>query len=103
MYIVLLKFGQNRANASQWMTDHNLWLADGFTAGAFLLAGSLDDAQGGVVIARDMDQADLLDRINRDPFVVHGVVVAEVQGFKPSRLTEGLRAILEQSPKSSAT
>jgi uncharacterized protein YciI len=98
VYIVFLKFAQNRARAGELMAEHNQWLADGFASGAFVVAGSLDNAQGGVLIARDMDQAVLLERVRQDPFVVHGVVAAEVHGFKPSRLADGLASVLQQSP-----
>lgn len=95
MYIVFLRFGQNRAQAGQWMAEHNKWLADGFASGDFVIAGSLENSQGGVLIARDMDQAALLERVRQDPFVMHGVVAAEVHGFKPSRLAEGLGAFAQ--------
>lgn len=95
MYIVFLRFGQNRALAGQWMAEHNSWLAEGFASGDFFLAGSLESSQGGVLIARDMDRESLLERVNQDPFVEHGVVTAEVHGFKPSRLADGLGAALE--------
>ncbi len=99
MYIVFLRFSHQRAQAGQWMVQHQQWLADGFTAGVFLMAGSLDEAQGGVVIAAGVDPAALQDRVNQDPFVKHGVVKAEIQGFKPSRLAEGLDAVLAASAR----
>lgn len=102
MYIVFLRFSQNRAQAGQWMAEHNKWLAEGFACGAFVLAGSLEQGQGGVLIARDMDQASLLERVRLDPFVVHGVVTAEVHGLKPSRLADGLAAILDAAPTGTA-
>ena len=94
MYIVFLRFAQNRAQAGQWMVEHNKWLADGFASGGFLIAGSLENSQGGILIARDMDQAALLERVRQDPFVMHGVVAAEIHGFKPSRLPEGLETLV---------
>ena len=94
MHIVFLRFGQNRAEAGKWMAEHNQWVADGFASGDFVIAGSLENSQGGVLIARDMDQAALLERVRQDPFVKHGVVAAEIHGFKPSRLAEGLGALV---------
>lgn len=94
MYIVFLRFSQNRAQAGQWMAEHNKWLADGFAAGDFAIAGSLENSQGGVLIARDMEQSALLEKVGQDPFVLHGVVAAEVHRFKPSRLADGLGALV---------
>ncbi len=94
MFIVFLRFSHQRAQAGQWMAQHQQWLDEGFAAGAFLMAGSLDEGRGGVIIAADLDAAALRERINQDPFVKHGVVEAEIQGFKPSRLAEGMDAVL---------
>ena len=41
MFIVLLKFSSNKANAAQWMEGHKAWLQRGFDDGVFMLAGSL--------------------------------------------------------------
>lgn len=98
MFIIFLKFGENRAQAGQWMAEHNKWLGEGFAAGDFVLAGSLENSQGGVLIARDVGKDALLQRLGQDPFVLQGIVAAEVHAFKPSRLAEGLSAILSSSP-----
>lgn len=102
MFIIFLKFGVNRAQAGQWMAEHNKWLSDGFAAGDFALAGSLENSQGGVLIARDIGKDALLQRVGQDPFVLHGVVVAEVHAFTPSRLAEGLSEILSSNPAAMA-
>lgn len=94
MYIVFLRFSHNRAQAGQWMAEHNKWLAEGFESGGFIIAGSLENSQGGVLITRDMDQSALLEKVRQDPFVVHAVVAAEIHGFKPSRLAEGLGSLV---------
>ena len=41
MFIVLLKFSDNKAKAGQFMDSHKAWLKRGFDDGVFLLAGSL--------------------------------------------------------------
>ena len=41
MFIVLLRFSQNKAQAAAFMDGHNEWLRQGFADGVFLLAGSL--------------------------------------------------------------
>lgn len=94
MYIVFLRFAQNRGQAGQWMAEHNKWLADGIASGDFVITGSLESSQGGILIVRDMDQSSLLEKVGQDPFVSHGVVAPEVHKFKPSRLAEGLSALV---------
>lgn len=56
MFIVLLKFADQRSRAAEWMQAHKAWLQKGFDDGVFLASGSLAD----------------------DPFVKHAVVHAEV-------------------------
>lgn len=102
MYIVFLKFGPNRGQASQWMTGHAQWLQQGIDDGVFLMAGSLDNAQGGAVLAVSGDRAALQHRIAQDPFVVHGVVTADIYSITPSRITPAMAALLNAASVSAA-
>lgn len=95
MYIIFLKFGPNRAQAGQWMDEHVRWIQQGIEDGAFLMAGSLDQAQGGVVLAANMERAELQKRIELDPFVIHEVVSAEIYAVAPSRMAHGMAALLD--------
>jgi uncharacterized protein YciI len=94
MYIIFLKFGPNRAQASQWMAGHVQWIQQGIDDGVFLMAGSLEAGQGGAVLAVGGEREALMARVAQDPFVEHGVVVAEVQAISPSRLAPGLSELL---------
>lgn len=94
MFIIFLRFGPNRAQAGQWMSRHKQWIQDGIADGSFLMAGSLDNAQGGVVIAAGRDGNTIHARVAQDPFVVHGVVSVEVHAAAPSLMAEGLAALL---------
>lgn len=95
LFIVFLRFGQNRAQASQWMAGHKRWIQQGLADGSFLLAGSLEDAQGGVVLATGCDSATVLARVEQDPFVVHGVVTAEIHAVTPALMADGMAALLQ--------
>lgn len=97
LFIVFLRFGPNRAQAGQWMAGHKQWIQDGIADGSFLMAGSLDNAQGGVVIAAGQDSNALHARVAQDPFVIHGVVSAEVHAVAPSLMSEDLAALMRRS------
>ncbi len=60
-------------------------LAQGFSDGVFLAAGSLDDGAGGAILAYDEDRDALVARVSADPFVREGIVTAEITGFTPAR------------------
>jgi len=94
MHIIILKFGPNRAQAGQWMADHKRWMQHGIDDGSFLMTGSLANAQGGVVLAANMDREAIERRVAEDPFVAHGVVTAEIHSVASSLMAQGLAALL---------
>jgi uncharacterized protein YciI len=94
MFIVLLRFAHHQARAAEAMDGHKQWLQRGFDDGVFLLAGSLQPGLGGALLAHNTTLPALHDRVSRDPFVVEGVVSAEVLEVAPSRVDERLKAVL---------
>ena len=94
MYIVFLKFSDNRAQAGEFMDGHNAWLRRGFDDGAFLLAGSLQPGLGGAVIAAGMSREDIEQRVGEDPFVAENVVSAEIHEIAPGMTDERLQFLV---------
>lgn len=94
MFIVLLKFAQNRSQAAQFMEGHKAWLQQGFDDKVFVLAGSLQPQLGGGILAHNVSLEDLNTRVNADPFVAEGVVSAEVIELSPARADERLNFLL---------
>lgn len=90
MFIVLLKFSANKAQASQFLEGHKDWIKRGFDEGVFLLAGSLQPGLGGGIVAHNTTLADLEGRVNDDPFVASDVVSAEIHEITPARTDERL-------------
>jgi uncharacterized protein YciI len=102
MHIIFLKFGPNRAQAGQWMADHKRWMQQGIDDGSFLMTGSLDNAQGGAVLAVNMDREAIQRRVAEDPFVIHQVVTAEIHTVAPSLMAQGLAPLLGDAHAASA-
>jgi len=94
MFIVLLKFSDNKGQASEFMEGHNEWIKRGFDDGVFLLAGSLQPSLGGGVMAHNTSLADLQTRVNEDPFVAHNVVSAEIVEITPAKADERLQFLV---------
>lgn len=90
MFVVVLKFTGDKAQASQHMEGHMLWLKRGFEDGVFLLAGSLPAGLGGGILAHNTSLEELQARIDGDPFVAENVVRAEILEISPSRTDERL-------------
>lgn len=95
MFVVLLKFTNNRDRAIQFMDGHKEWIQRGFDEGTFLLTGSLQPNLGGAILAHGTSLSDLQRRLNEDPFVKEGIVIAEVLEIAPSRATEQFNFLLE--------
>ncbi len=86
MFVVFLRFSQNRSKAKDLMAAHNDWIQHGFDEGVFLLVGSLQPQLGGTVLAHATTREELEARVASDPFVEHDVVKAEIFEVSPSKM-----------------
>jgi uncharacterized protein YciI len=94
MFVVLLKFSENKGRAGQFMEGHKEWIQRGFDDGVFLLTGSLQPNLGGGIVAHSTSLADLQVRVNADPFVAENVVSPEIHEIAPSRSDERLAFVI---------
>ena len=97
MFIVLLKFADNRAQAGGFMDAHNEWIKQGFEDDVFLLAGSLQPGLGGAIVAHNSTPESLQSRVDADPFVANNVVSAEILEISPARADQRLSFLLDQA------
>lgn len=95
MFVVLLKFSDNKDHVGQFMEGHKDWIKRGFDDGVFLLAGSLQPNQGGGILAHNTSLTDLQSRLNDDPFVAENVVSAEILEITPSKAEKRLIFLLD--------
>ena len=93
MFVVLLRFAANKAEAGRFMDAHKVWIRHGFDDGVFLMAGSLLPNAGGCILANNTPRSDLEGRVEKDPFVAQHVVSAELLEIAPSRIDEQLRIL----------
>ena len=94
MFIVLLRFSDNKDKAGRFMEGHKAWVQRGFDDGVFLLSGSLQPVPGGGVLAHNASLADLQARLDEDPFVDEGVVSTEILELAPAKADERLDFLL---------
>ena len=95
MFIVFLRFSDNKGNAGQFMEGHNAWIKSGIEDGVFLVVGSLQPSLGGGIIAHNITSADLHNRVYEDPFVAENVVTAEIHEISPAMTDERLSFLLD--------
>ena len=85
MFVVTLKFSDNKAKAEQFVAGHKEWIQQGFDEDVFLLVGSLQPDLGGGIVAHNTSRSDLQMRVDADPFVAEGIVTAEILEITPAR------------------
>lgn len=95
MFVVTLKFSDNKGQAGQFMDGHKEWLKRGFDDGVFLLAGSLQPNAGGGILAHNTSLPALQNRVGEDPFVAENVVSADIIEIAPSRADGRLEFLLD--------
>ena len=95
MFVVLLKFSDNKAKASQFMEGHNAWIKRGFDDGVFLLAGSLQPKLGGGIVAHNTSLPDLQRRVKLDPLVAENIVSAEILEITAAKADDRLKFLLD--------
>lgn len=78
MFVILLRFSENKSKAGELMDGHNRWIKHGFDDGLFLLVGSLQTGLGGSIVAHNCSLSELQARLNEDPFVSENVVEVEI-------------------------
>ena len=94
MFVVLLRFSENKARAGALMEGHKEWIKRGFDDDVFLLVGSLQPNAGGGIVAHNTSLTALQDRVNDDPFVAQKVVSADIVEIAPSRAVAPLQFLL---------
>ena len=94
MFVVLLRFSDNKAAAAQHMAGHQEWIKRGLDDGVFLLVGSIQPGLGGAVLAHNTSREELQKRVDEDPFVAQDVVTAEVIEIAPGMADERLSFLL---------
>ena len=95
MFMVTLRFSDNKSQAGQFMEGHKEWIKRGFDNGVFLLVGSLQPNLGGAIVAHNTTLAELQNRVNDDPFVAENIVNAEILEITPSKVDERLKFLLD--------
>ncbi len=97
MFVVMLEFSGDRDRAARLMDGHNDWLRRGFDDGIFVLSGALRTKSGGGILAHNTSLDELRSRVGEDPFVVEGVVRAEILEIAAARADERLAFLLGEA------
>lgn len=95
MFVILLKFSENKSKAGDFMDGHNQWIQQGFQDSVFLLVGSLQPNLGGSIIAHNISLSELQERVKDDPFVKENIVTSEILEIDPKKADDRLKFLVE--------
>jgi uncharacterized protein YciI len=95
MFIIFLRFSDNKAMATEFMAAHNTWIQQGINDGVFLIVGSLKPNGGGCIVAQEINRELLELRVSEDPFILENIVSAEIIEFTPSRASKELDFLIK--------
>ncbi|ANE79398.1 hypothetical protein A7U43_08735 [Mycobacterium adipatum] len=84
MFVVLLRFADNKSAAADHMAAHRDWVQQGVDDGVLVLVGGIHPGVGGALIATGISREEIAQRVADDPFVVHEVVGAEIAEIEPN-------------------
>ncbi|RXE87111.1 hypothetical protein [Pseudoalteromonas sp. A757] len=95
MFIIQLKFSDNKSQAKDFMEGHKEWLQAGFDKGIFLLSGSLQPNAGGGIVAVNVSKEEIEEIVAEDPFVIENVVKPEIIELTPSKADDRLLFLID--------
>ena len=91
MFIIFLRFSDNKDKAQEFMSGHKAWIKQGIDDDVFHLVGSLKPNLGGCILAGNVDRESIELRVNQDPFVIEDIVTAEISEITPSMANDKLK------------
>ena len=95
MFVVFLKFSENKKLAAEYMDTHNQWVKRGVMTAFSLLVGSIQPdsfglASGGSIVVHNISLGDLHSKITQAPFVLENIVQAEIYEIDPKKVDDRL-------------
>ncbi|PIR33365.1 MAG: hypothetical protein COV37_16420 [Bdellovibrio sp. CG11_big_fil_rev_8_21_14_0_20_39_38] len=96
MFIIFLKFSENKSLASDYMEDHKKWIKKGIEDNVFMIVGSLQPNLGGGIIASCNSYLEVESRVKEDPFVEKDIVKYEIYELTPSIANEKFKSFLNK-------
>ena len=83
MIVQCNEWSGTRSGLKKWINDR-----------VYLLAGSLENSQGGALLAVKLNKAEVTALVEEDPFAKHQVVEPEVISIVPWRMVDGFASLL---------
>lgn len=96
MFIIFLKFSENKNLAGDYMEDHKNWIKKGIEDNIFMIVGSLQPNRGGAIIASCNSYLEVERRLKEDPFVEKNIVEYEIFEITPSMANDKFKFLMNE-------
>lgn len=94
MFVLVLTYRAPLERIDELRPRHVAYLQRHYADGTFLVSGRQRPAAGGVIVARDLDRAELERLIATDPYVTEGAAEYTVLEFGPTMVADVVRDAL---------
>jgi uncharacterized protein YciI len=91
MFLLLSRYVKPLDEVERWLPEHRAFLDRHYAAGHFIVSGPLEPRTGGVIVAADMDRANVDAILADDPFRREGVAEYNVVEFRATKMHPALR------------
>jgi uncharacterized protein YciI len=94
VFVLLVNYLAPLARIDELRPAHVAYLDEHYAAGTFLVSGRQRPPAGGVIIAADVDRAELERIIATDPYATEGAASYSIVEFGPTKVADALRPVL---------
>lgn len=96
MYILTIKFKEDKSILANYVAEHTKWVKKAFVEKIFVMAGQKTELNGGVILAVNMPKEKLRDLLNQDPFVKYGLAEYKITHFEPAFYQEEFSSFVSE-------
>jgi uncharacterized protein YciI len=82
LYVVTLTYIRSMDEIKAHLDSHREWLVEHVKTGKIIVAGPMEPATGGIVLAHCADREELDAMLQADSFYIHDLVEYDVRSFK---------------------
>jgi uncharacterized protein YciI len=95
MFIISLAYTAPLEQVDAHLAAHRAFLDTQYARGVFLLSGRKVPREGGIIVARAANRAEVEELVRQDPFHQAGVAHYEITEFVPTMTAQALAAFRE--------
>lgn len=94
MFVIILTYKSALSEVDAHLSAHISWLEQQHEKGVFVVSGRRVPRTGGVILARQVTQEELMALLDQDPFKQQGLADYEVVEFCPTKAHADFGAFL---------